>query len=157
MKKLGLASIFALVLMTGIADGKTLPKHRVTISHAWARATPATIKMGAAYLTLTAMAKTGDRLVGVQSPDAGRVEIHSHNMTNGQMHMDKIGSVAIPAGKTVQFKTGGLHLMLIDLKRRLIAGHDLKLTLEFSNAGRIDVTAKIEPAWSLGAIRLGQR
>jgi len=150
MKKRILAGFVVLVLSAEIADAIDLNKSGISVSQAWSRATPATFKMGAAYLTLLGANKAADRLIGVSSPDAGRVEIHRHGTKDGAMKMTRIDSVVIPARKSVIFKTGGLHLMLFDLKHRLIAGHDLKLILEFEKAGRVEVRAKIEPAWSLG-------
>jgi len=150
MKKLVMASVTALVVvMAGPAGAGNNIKPVVIISKAWARATPAAMKIGAAYLTLTSAEKYDDRLIGVSSPDADRVEVHSHT-TKGGMMMAKIDSLTLPAGKSVVFKTGGLHFMLFGLKHRLIAGQDLNLTLVFAKAGRIYVTAKIVPGWSLG-------
>ena len=64
--------------------------------------------------------------------------------------MKMLREVAIPAGKTVAFKPGGYHLMLIGLRKPLTAGSVLTLILRFSIAGSIRVNAPIMPIWSLG-------
>ncbi len=144
----------AAALMTGVAmvapvwaDNQAKP---VSATHAWSRATPATIKMGAAYVTLTAAKGAVDRLIGVSSPAAELVEVHGHMMSGGQMSMAKLDSVEIPAGETVKFKPGGLHLMLIGLRRQLKEGTKLTLQFEFAKSGKLEVEADILPAWSLG-------
>ena len=58
------------------------------------------------------------RLVQVQSPVAGVVEIHEMKMDGGVMRMRPIAALELPANRTVELKPGGYHVMLMDLKRR---------------------------------------
>ena len=63
---------------------------------------------------------------------------------NGVMSMQPQESVPVPAQGTVEFKAGGLHVMLINLNRDLKVGDTFTVTLNFQNAGEItvDVTVK---------------
>lgn len=141
-----LAIVFFLNGQASAADSQNAAP---TVSQAWARATPAAIKIGAAYVTITA-GQHADRLVGASSAIADRVEIHTHKMDGDKMSMAKIADIEIPASGTVKFGPGGHHFMLFDLRRPLKEGEDLQLVLEFAKAGKVDVKAQIFPAWSLG-------
>ena len=48
--------------------------------------------------------------------------------------MSEIASLALPAGKPVELKPGGYHLMLMDLKQPLKAGESVPLTLTWRDA-----------------------
>ena len=48
-----------------------------------------------------------------------------------------------PAGKKVEMKPGGYHIMLLNLKRDLEAGQVVNLTLQFRKAGKVHVNAKV--------------
>jgi periplasmic copper chaperone A len=123
------------------------------IEHAWARATPGAAKVGAAYLTVRAPA--ADKLVGATSPVAGRVEFHTHADENGVMTMREVaGGVDLPAGRTVELNPGGVHLMLLDLKRPLKEGESFPLTLAFEKAGKREVTVQVEKVGAMGG-RMG--
>ena len=66
--------------------------------------------VGVGYFAIRSM--KADRIVKVSSPAAQAVEIHEMMMTGQQMSMQRRMSVDLPAGKTIEFKPGGLHLMV---------------------------------------------
>ena len=68
-------------------------------------------------------------LTGAETAAAGVTELHFMRMEDGVMRMRSLPSVELPAGETVQFKPGGLHVMLFELKQPLKAGEELDLVL----------------------------
>lgn len=119
------------------------------IGHPWTRATPPAAKVGGGYLELTNAGNTGDRLLGGSSPIAGRVEIHNMTTTDGIMKMRPVPEgVEIPAGETVHLAPGGYHLMLLDLKQPITNGEMIPVTLEFEQAGAIDIELAAGPIGS---------
>ncbi len=143
------ASLFALTLAAGAAA-------EVRVDEPWARATVAGQQASGAFMTLTST--TDARLVSVQSPAAGVAEIHEMALENNVMRMRPVGSLALPAGKPVELRPGGYHLMLLDLKKPLEAGQSvgLMLTVEDSQGKRerIDVQAQIRPLGAAGGSRM---
>lgn len=129
----------------------------VAVTAAWARATPAAARTGAAYLTLH---NTGaaDRLLGAEAAVAERVEVHTHRMDGGVARMERVEAVPLAAGAVVPFAPGGLHVMLIGLMAPLQAGASFPLTLVFERAGRVGVTVAVRalrdgpPPASTGAL-----
>ena len=93
----------------------------VSIERAWARATPPGVQVGAAYAVITNKGQA-DRLLKVTTPASARVEIHKTTQIEDRTQMRPVTTVELPIGGCVTFGPGGLHLMLVDLKRPLRAG-----------------------------------
>lgn len=116
------------------------------IAHPWTRQTAPGQSNGGGFLVVTNKGRTADRLVGVASPAAGKVELHTMSMDGGVMRMRPVtGGLPIPAGGTLTLAPGGYHVMLIGLKAPLTLGAMVPLTLRFERAGTITVQLKVEP------------
>jgi copper(I)-binding protein len=84
---------------------------------------------GVAYFSITST--IADRITGVSSPSAKAVEIHESTFAGGMARMERRDVVELPAGKTVTFGPGGLHLMVIEPQRiSAPATFSIQLTLE---------------------------
>lgn len=134
------AAAGALLALTAAAWAQT-----VKIDEPWVRGTVAQQKATGAFMRLTAPEPM--RLVAGESPVAGVVEIHEMAMDGDVMRMRAIPGLALPAGRPVELKPGGYHVMLMDLKRPLAGGETVPLTLVFENAAgqrvRQEVQAKV--------------
>ncbi|MEL6372954.1 MAG: copper chaperone PCu(A)C [Pseudomonadota bacterium] len=127
------------------------PGASVQVQGVWARATPGRSKLGAVYLTLTARGSEDDALVGAATPLAERVELHTTRRTpEGIYQMRRLPEVSLPVREAVAFKPGGMHVMLIGLKRRLAAGDRFSLRLTFKRAPSQDVTVAVLPLSASG-------
>lgn len=97
----------------------------------------------AAYMILT---NTGDqpaRLLRARSDVAESVELHQSQTEGGVTSMKPVEAIDIPAHGQTELKPGGLHIMLIGLKRELKVGDTVQLTLEFEKAGELLVSAEV--------------
>ncbi len=108
----------------------------VKVEGAWARATVQGQQGTGAFMDITAAQSM--RLVGVSSPVAGVAEVHEMKMDGDVMKMRAVPALDLPAGKTVQLKPGGYHLMLMDLKTPLLKDSTVPVTLRFKNAAGVD-------------------
>jgi copper(I)-binding protein len=104
---------------------------QVAVSEPWVRGTVAGQQATGAFMQLKAAADA--TLVGAASPVAGVVEVHEMKMDGGVMRMSAIRRLALPAGKTVELKPGGYHVMLMDLKQSLKEGETVPVTLTFED------------------------
>ena len=104
---------------------------QVAVSDAWVRGTVAGQKATGAFMQLKADADVS--LVGASSPVAGIVEIHEMKMDAGVMRMSAIPALPLPAGKAVELKPGGYHVMLMALKAPLKEGDTVPVTLTFKD------------------------
>ncbi len=83
-----------------------------------------------------------DALVGASTPRAAAVEIHITEIADQRATMRKLDRVDLPAGDTVHFQPGGLHLMLVVPDPDLQLGDVLPITFVFANTD--DVTVDVE-------------
>lgn len=104
----------------------------VVAENAWVRASVAGQKATGAFMRLTA--STATRLVRAESAAAGVTEVHEMKMEGDVMKMRAIAGLDLPAGKAVDLKPGGYHVMLMDLKAPLVSGTPVPLTLVFQDA-----------------------
>jgi len=85
-----------------------------------------------------------DTLLEVRGDVAEAAEVHLSKMDeNGVMSMERQESVSVPARSAVEFKPGGLHVMLIDLKNDLQIGDAFEITLVFQNMGEINLNVPV--------------
>jgi copper(I)-binding protein len=105
---------------------------QVSVAEPWVRATVPAQKNTGAFMRLQSSAPA--RLVEVRTPVAGRAEIHEMAMEGQVMRMRQVQGIDLPAGKPVELKSGGYHVMLFDLKRQLKEGESVELTLVLQDA-----------------------
>jgi len=120
------------VLAALVATNVMAQTAAVKVEGAWARASvPGQMGTGA-FMKLTA--KDGTKLVGASSPAAGVTEVHEMKMEGDVMKMRALPALDLPAGKAVELKPGGYHIMLLDLKAPLAKDTTVPLTLTFKDA-----------------------
>ena len=129
-------SVF-LVSAVALAEGPA-----VKVDGAWARATVQGQMGTGAFMSLTA--KHGTRLVGVSSPAAGVAEVHEMKMEGDIMKMRAVPALDLPAGKKVELKPGGYHIMMMDLKTPLAKNTTLPLTLLFRDAKGVEIRLELK-------------
>ena len=128
---LALLSIHATAVFAAAAD--------VQLANVWARATAPGQKTAAVYMDITS--DTDAALVAAASTVAERVELHRSSHDDGVMRMRPAAKIELPARKAVKLAPGGVHLMLVNVKRPLREGD--RVALVVSVQGR-DGLRKIE-------------
>jgi periplasmic copper chaperone A len=120
---------------------------QTAVKDPWVRGTVAEQKATGMFAQITS--SSGGKLVAASSPVAGVVEIHEMAMEGNVMKMRAVPGVELPAGKPVDFKPGGYHVMLMDLKRQLKPGDTVPVTLVVEGAGgkreTVEVKATVRP------------
>ena len=96
---------------------------QVRVSDPWVRATVPQQKVSGAFMQL--ISSRDLRLVEVRSPVAG---------------------VDLPAGRTVELKPGGYHVMLMVLKRQLKEGESVPITLVLEGKDKKRETLEVKAA-----------
>jgi copper(I)-binding protein len=125
-------SLFTSLVLTGAALSVAAAQgDAIDVQNAWARTTVPGQKATGAFMTLTA--KEGAKLVSASS-SVGMAQVHEMKMDAGVMKMNEVkGGLDLPAGKAVELKPGGFHVMLMDLKAPLTKGSTVPLTLVFKD------------------------
>jgi len=118
----------------------------VTVKDAWVRGTvPAQTTTGA-FMTITSTADA--KLLSASTPIAKSVEIHESMMHGNTAHMGEVEAVALPAGKAVELKPGGHHVMLMGIAKALKPGDIVPITLTIEEKGKrskLEVKATVRP------------
>ncbi|THF60843.1 copper chaperone PCu(A)C [Pseudothauera rhizosphaerae] len=139
MKRLAFASLFVFTASTAFAQ--------VHVAEPWVRATVPQQRSTGAFLKITSQEDA--RLVAAQSPVAKVVEVHEMKMEGDVMKMRAVPALDLPAGKTVELKPGGYHVMLIDLHAQVKEGEVVPLTLVVEGKDgkreQIEVQAPVHP------------
>ena len=127
-----------------------IAQNSVQITDPWVRATVPQQKATGAFMQITA--PKAMRLLEVRSPVAGVAEIHEMSMADNMMRMRQVKDIALPAGKAVELKPGGFHVMLLELKGQVKAGDKIPLTLVLEGEDKQRVYVEVQAvARPLGA------
>lgn len=120
---------------------------QVIVKDPWVRATVSAQKATGAFMQITSAQDA--RLVEASSPLAGVVEVHEMSMEKDVMKMRAVKALDLPAGRSVELKPGGYHIMLMDLKEQMKEGAIVPLTLVIEGKDRkrstIEVKAPVKP------------
>lgn len=115
----------------------------IQVDTPYARAVPPGAPASAAFMTLTNTGSQDTALMAARSDISEVTELHTHIHDNGVMRMRPIEQIDLPAGEAVHLQPGGLHIMLINLKRPLKAGETVHLTLIFKDGSRRVITLPV--------------
>ena len=110
------------------------------VSQAWVRGTVGGQQATGAFMQIRVA--TDATLIAASSPLAKSVEVHEMAMDAGVMKMRALDRLELPAGKLVEFKPGGYHLMLLGLSKPLKAGDSVPM--ELTLAGRDQKTRVVK-------------
>lgn len=139
MRHFLLAALLAVLPLAAYAhDG-------VHIADPYARVSSPNATSGAIFMVIANHAAADDRLVGVASDVAQKVELHTHKMTaEGVMQMIHVEEGFVIPGKGEHaLDRGGDHVMLLGLTRSLNPGDLVSLTLTFENAGEVTIEVPV--------------
>lgn len=89
------------------------------------------------FVVLSSTGKFGDVLTGVTSPVADEARLVGPNGA-------PLGRLRIPGASTISFGPGATHIVLSALKRPLVPGETIIVTLLFEKSGGIGIVAVVE-------------
>ena len=133
----------------------TAVQAQVSVKDAWVRSSVPGQQATGAFMKITS--KEDARLVAASSPVAGVVEVHVMKMEGDVMRMRAVPVLELPAGKTVELRSGGYHVMLLDLKTTLKKDSIVPLTLTFKDAkgaeSRVELQVPVQTVAPGGAMQ----
>ena len=125
------------------------PEGKVEITEAWVKASEYSDHVGGmtgVFMNIKNNTSEAVTLIGGASSFAPMIQ--THQVIDGVMS-EKPEGIEIQPGETVTLQPGGLHVMLMGLTQKIVAGTKVDLTLKFKGAEDIDLgmlTAKTVPA-----------
>lgn len=100
---------------------------QVSATDAWVRGTVAGQQATGAFMNLQSASDAA--VVAAASPVAKVVEIHEMAHEGGMMKMRAVDRIPLPAGRKVELKPGGYHVMLMALTAPIREGDSVPITL----------------------------
>lgn len=140
-----LAAALALALPLSILAGEA----DLTVVAPYVRMVPPGTPNSAAFMTIVNDGTSDRRLVKADSPVARAVELHSHTNEQGLMRMRQVSAIEVKAKGRAELKSGGYHVMLIDLRQPLKEGETVPLTLTFDDGSMSKVDAPVRKPQAL--------
>jgi len=143
MKKMTLLGIKESI--SACSKNKTVNQN-IAIKATNAIVTPAAKGANAAvFMKITNYTSSNDTLFSVFSSASQLTQLHkSFKTSNGNMGMKRINNLVIPSNKSVYLKHGGVHIMLIGVKRDLNINDTLKVKLYLKNAHSLEIPAVVK-------------
>jgi periplasmic copper chaperone A len=101
---------------------------------------------GAMYFDVAYDNAQADRpamMVGVSVEGAESAMFHSSREMAGRMYMEELMQVPVAHGETVSFKSGGYHVMAMNLADTLAAGDTTEATITFLGGDKASFPVKV--------------
>lgn len=117
--------LFALITAKGVTATEML-----VAKNAKVRAPIPGMSNTAGYVALTNPTDKPIVLIGAASALAQKVEFHDHIMKNGVMRMVKLDQITLKPKQTIEFKSGGLHIMFLGINPGFEKKSSVKVTLQ---------------------------
>ena len=116
------------------------------VSDSWARASLSSNNNSAAYMSIKNTTDKQITIIGASAAViANNVELHKSFVDEkGVSRMTSIDKIVVPANSTIDLEPGSIHIMLFDLKRRLVAGNKFKITLAIEGMEQISIDTEIK-------------
>jgi periplasmic copper chaperone A len=138
-----LAAIVLLAASATIHPAKAQSTDNLRVVDAYIRSSGSAAQAAAAFMTLNNTGSAADRLLSASTPVAGTVELHTHIKEGDVMRMRAVPAIDLPAGQSVTLQPGGLHVMLMGLRRPLAPGESVDVTLVFEKGGSRTVSMPV--------------
>ncbi len=151
MKYASFAAAAALCTFASTVTAHEFKIADLVVHHPMAFETASSAISGGGYLSITNNGAQMERLIAVEA-DFPRVMLHTTEMKDDVARMMHVDGIEIPAGQTVTFAPGGLHVMFMGLNGDPFeVGETIPATLIFEQAGALEVVFNVEERSTGGA------
>lgn len=119
----------------------------VQITDAYARASIPGSKNSALFMKVKNLTEQNLTIIDVQAKEvANKTELHTtiKDKDTGFLKMQKVDNVVVEAKNTAEFKSGGDHVMLLDLKRELKDDDNFEASVSFKEIEPIAFVVKVK-------------
>ena len=135
---------FRLFIALLISSTVSLMASSLMVHDAYVRATPPGLPNSAAFMMFMNHSDKDIAVVSASSNIAKKVELHTHDMVDGEMRMYQVKQIAVKANGHVMLKPGGFHIMFLGLHNPLKEGQNVDLSLTLSNGETVTLSAPVK-------------
>ena len=116
----------------------------LVFSNVWSPEAPPVASVMAGYFTVENKGRKEILIEEIRSPQFKSIEIHRTEHKDGMATMAWQPHVHVPAGKRVELKPGGKHLMMFKPKQAIKHGDTITLHVSLSNNTQQTIHAKVK-------------
>ena len=116
----------------------------LTIDNGWVRGMPPGTNMTAAYGRFVNSDAETIEIASFESDSFASVSLHQTMIEDGTSRMQERKNWSIEPGATAVLEPGGLHLMLMQPTREIVAGSTVELSLTSTSGQSYHFTLKVE-------------
>jgi copper(I)-binding protein len=138
-----LAFAAAVIASSVVATELVAQGSAVSARDAWVREAPAGRKVTGVFVVIENPGAVARSIVSGSTNVADTLELHEMKREGDMMQMSPVKSILIPARGQVELKPGGLHLMLFGLRKPLVVGDTVKLTLTLDDGSHVALSAPV--------------
>lgn len=140
MKKI----LAGLLILLGLFafSGCTSTNQDIVIENAWVRSSEYSDHVGGMTGIFAKLTNNTDRDITLTGGSAEISEmVQTHEVVDGMMRTES--GIVVPAGETITLEPGGLHVMLMNLKKPILAGDKIIFTFKTDHGEQaFELTAK---------------
>ncbi|MGO9482464.1 MAG: copper chaperone PCu(A)C [Candidatus Kryptoniota bacterium] len=136
-------AIPALLLLVLLVIGFRPPVSGIKVENVYVRVASRGMT-SAAYFTIVNSSEMPDTLYDVNADFTEMAMLHETVRNNGMVGMKEVDFVVVPARDSIDFKPGGFHIMLMDVKQDLKVGASVNFELFFRHEGMVKVKAVVK-------------
>lgn len=133
---------WVMLVAVGVTFFSVGARAQVSVDKPWVRGTVQGQTSTGAFMSLRSAKDVS--VVGAESPVAGNAQVHEMKMEGDVMKMRPVQKLVLPAGKTVELKPGGYHVMLTDLKRQMKKGEIVPIRLRIQDKDGVPSVVEIK-------------
>lgn len=136
--------VIAAACGAGASDDAAAPAaaSALAASGAWARPADSGATT-AVYFVLQNGGAMVDTVTGASTDAADTAQLHVSMQRERMMHMTEVPALPVPANDSVSFRPLGAHVMLLGLRRPLVPGDTVAVTLAFRSGASLEVRAGV--------------
>jgi len=138
-----LCAVLIVVFAPACQGQGKIPPDQIVVQDAWVPEVPPVGTASAAFMKVENHSSINTAIVSVESDVARVSELHEMAEADGMMTMRKVQRIALPAHGVASLEPGGYHVMLIDLKRKLKVGDQVRIKLVFQDGSEKSVVAPV--------------
>lgn len=124
------------------SDSAASSANPITVTGAYVRPPLPPTELAGAYFTVRNNTGQADRLLSVQTGAGAESVLHTVDASGA---MSATGTATVPARGRLALTVGKAHVMISELFGPLRAGSQVNISLQFQNAGSVDVVAPVVP------------
>jgi len=116
---------------------------KIEVTNSKIRLVPPASTATAIYLDIKNTSDSDIKIASISSQNFPEMELHEMAMENNMMRMRKVEFVLVKAKSTTQLKPGGLHGMILNLKKPLVKDEEFEFILTDSAKNNFKFKAKV--------------